>query len=825
MYAAYRQQIEITCNKYTDIIAYQYLVGNQISSYTYKDVFEIIKSFSTVITTNKLKAGDRVGLICNNSFYGQLAILCASYYNITIAIIDASLPLKVMKEEIKTSDIRLLLTQVDIYERIKSTVSIKALDICNNYNPLNSKDINSTTIKGDKDVLAIIFSSGTSDVLKPVMITYESILLSWPIVHKMCEIGNSESILFVFPLSHVSGLYSFFVVFFSKVVIQTVDKFVAQKLPELLQRYNPTSIGMIPKVFDLMCERLDIAIKEKGSLIYGYYKFGKKISAFFQKNFGIRKIGNILLKPFSSKAFGKNMSVIFTGSTKCKKQTAKDICDLGIKWINIYASTECGVPITSTAASDHYPIDNEGKVDNHKEIEIKINNPNLDGVGEIYVKSKLIMKGYFNDKELTKKSFDGEYFKTGDLGYIDDSNYLHVECRMKESIQLYSGKKISPYDLENILKEACPKNNAVTICGARDDNNGYDEIHAFFEDDNYSNKEKEEIKNKLLDYAKKNASLYPIKDVHFIDEIPKTTTQKIKREALAKLVKKKQTKVFSYKDKGLEYLSKIIAKHTNISRSIKKNEKLSSLGLDSLALISIAADIQRKYHTDIINKLNNNTKVQDLLKYIENKTSKSEEIKLRKIRKDEIVEVAHKVAECFYDYPLYRAFYSYDEKIKDKVFVACWNNVYERQNYTYINDEKTVYITIKKPGDKNVPIIYLYANPVFFFTYLKTMGIKQFMPVIKSLSEYGKTQKEMMAKYYNPDVDTYIGTMAVMNSERSNGIFFKVLSQIDDGGSFYFETQIEKNVKLYEKIGAKVVGETSWRGIPYYSLRREKNKL
>lgn len=824
MYEDYKNRVEVVCNKYANKISYQYLVKDEISSFTYKQIFEKIINFSNVIEKYQLKKGDRIGLICTNYFYGQMAILGASYYNITLVIIDPSLPLKTMKDELVIGDIKLLLTQQDIYEKIQTIVKVKALDIIDNYKPLNKYNLNKTKIKGDKDVIAVIFSSGTSDVLKPVMIAYDSILTSWPIIHKIVNIGDNESILFVFPLSHVSGFYSMFVVFFSGVLIQTVDKFVVQKLPELFGIYNPSAIGMIPKVFELLCERLDIAIEEKGKLIYGYYKLAKKISAYFQKNFGNRKIGKFLLTPFRQKAFGKNMGTIYTGSTKCKAQTAQDICDLGIKWINLYASTECGCPIVATSASDRYPINNEGKADAFKEIEIKINNPNLDGIGEIYVKSKLMMKGYFNDEKLTKNSFDGEYFKTGDLGYIDENNYLHVECKMKESIQLYSGKKISPYDLENILEEACPKDNKVIVCGVRDDNNGYDEIHAFFEDLEYTNKEKEKIKNKLLEYANKNASLYPIKEVHFIEDIPKTSTQKVKREALAKLIKKEKIKTILYKDKGLDYLAKLIKKHSNFSKAIKKEDSLSSLGLDSLAIVSIASDIQRKHHVDIISKLNNNTKIKDVLRFINKSEEVNEEIKLRKIRKDEIVEVARKLAECFYDYPLQRAFYPYDEKIKDRVFISYWNSIFNRQNYTYINDEKTVFITIKKPGDKDVPIIRLYTNPVFFFSYVKIVGLKLFMSVIKSANEYDKVQKEMMEKYYNPKTDIYIGTMAVMGEERSSGIFFKVLSQIDDGSPLYFETQIEKNVKLYKKLGAKVMGETSWRGIPYYSLKREGTK-
>lgn len=822
MYMNYRQQVDEVCIKYNNRLSYQYLSNEKIISYTYKDIYEKITNFSTVIKNNKLKAGDRIGLICSDSFYGQLAILGASYYNITLVIIDASLPIKSIKEEIKIADIKLLLTQNDIYEKIKLHIRIRTLDIINNYKPLNKYNLNKTKIKGDKDVIAVIFSSGTSDVLKPVMITYESILTSWPIIHKIVDIGDDESILFVFPLSHVSGFYSMFVVFFSGVLIQTVDKFVVQKLPELFGIYNPSAIGMIPKVFEVMCERLDIAVKEKGKFIYKYYRVAKKISAFFQKKFANRKVGKFLLKPFRQKAFGKNMGTIFTGSTKCKKQTAEDVCDLGIKWINLYASTECGVPIVSTAASDYYPVNNEGKANAFNEIEIKINNPNLDGIGEIYVKSKLIMKGYFNDEKKTKESFDGEYFKTGDLGYIDEKGYLHVECKMKESIQLYSGKKISPYDLENILEEACLKDNKVIICGIKDENNSYDEIHAFFLDMNYSKKEKEKIKNNLIEYAKTNASLYPIKEVHFFDDIPKTSTQKIKREALIKLVKKEKIKDVLYKDKGLDYLAKLISKYTSFSKTLKKEDLLSSLGLDSLALVSIAADIQRKHHIDIINKLNSNTKIKDLLAIINKNKDDNEDVKIRKIKKEEIVEVAQKLAECFYDYPLQRAFYPYDEKIKDRVFISYWNNIYNRQNYTYINDEKTVFITIKRPDDKDTSLLRLYANPKFLFSYIKIMGIKNFMPVIKSLLEYEKVQQDMMSKYYNPKTDTYIGTMAVMDEERSSGIFFKVLSQIDDGSPIYFETQIEKNVKLYKKMGAKVLGETSWRGIPYYSLKRDR---
>lgn len=156
-----------------------------------------------------------------------------------------------------------------------------------------------------------------------------------------------------------------------------------------------------------------------------------------------------MFKNITKEVFGENIFGIGTGASPCKVETTEFFLNLGLEWSNLYATTETSVPITATGIKDKYPVDTVGNVNHHPEISVKINNPASSGIGEIVVKSELMMKGYFRSDDLTEETFDNGYFKTGDLGYIDKKGYLHITGRIKESIILENGKKVSPQDVDD----------------------------------------------------------------------------------------------------------------------------------------------------------------------------------------------------------------------------------------------------------------------------------------------------------------------------------------------------------------------------------------
>ena len=158
--------------------------------------------------------------------------------------------------------------------------------------------------------------------------------------------------------------------------------------------------------------------------------------------------------------------------------------------------------------------------------EVKIHDPDEDGVGEIYVKGDNVMVGYYEDPEATASVFDGDWFKTGDYGYFDEDGYLFFVGRKKNLIVLSNGKNVAPEEIEDKLKSNIEYLKEVVVYEDDRDVLGAE----FFLDEEIEPNAKEKIKedvnrvNELLPFYKR-IRVVKTRDTEF----EKTTTLKIKR--------------------------------------------------------------------------------------------------------------------------------------------------------------------------------------------------------------------------------------------------------------------------------------------------------
>jgi long-chain acyl-CoA synthetase len=120
---------------------------------------------------------------------------------------------------------------------------------------------------------------------------------------------------------------------------------------------------------------------------------------------------------------------------------------LGIDFVQGYGLTETS-PIINLNPIEHYKETSVGKV--IPQVEMKILNPDERGVGEVIVKGPVVMQGYYEMPEETAESFTSDgYLKTGDLGYLDNENYLYLTGRAKNTIVTEGGKNVYPEEIEN----------------------------------------------------------------------------------------------------------------------------------------------------------------------------------------------------------------------------------------------------------------------------------------------------------------------------------------------------------------------------------------
>ena len=331
-------------------------------------------------------------------------------------------------------------------------------------------------------------------------------------------------------MSHVSGLFSAYTLLNEGVTVACLETLNTDTLKKGLKLFKPHAFGMVPRVNDLFINTLEEALKKRR--LFGIYSRLSRLSRKAMRRTHSLKASRRLMMPFRSLLYNRNFTCLFSGGTASTAHTSEALENLGIAYLDLYSSTECGVFIASTDPSDPNDIGSVGNVRNDPFTEVRIHDPDPQGTGEIYVKTRQIMNGYFGDAAATEGAFDDGWFKTGDLGHIDDQGYLYVTGRCKESIQMANGAKVAPSDLERLLSPVMPEDVEYAVVGVPFSGDGMDRIHLFIQHIGFSESQREQLRARISAYQKKKLSQYRIQAIHFIDKLPKTNIGKIRRYLL-----------------------------------------------------------------------------------------------------------------------------------------------------------------------------------------------------------------------------------------------------------------------------------------------------
>lgn len=399
------------------------------------------------------------------------------------------------------------------------------------HNLLDAKNSKYDSIKINNDELSIlIYTSGTTSKPKAVMLSQYNICSNVSAMTTLIKHQDNDSILVFLPLHHtLACTASFLFCYYTGFRICFADsiKDIAKNLVE----YKISGLVCVPAVLDIMYRQIIRGVKKSGK--YVPFKILCGISNFLMF-FHIdlrRKFFKEILDNF-----GGNMRTIIYGSASSDKKTIHLLNTIGIVMIQGYGLTETAPVIScesdkyhSESGSSGFPLYNE---------EVKIDNPDETGTGEILVKGPNVMLGYYNNPEATKNAFKDGWFCTGDLGRFGKDGSLFVTGRKKDLIVLSNGKKVFPEELEALLnkldlvEESMIYEKNDRICAKIVYSKDNPLVKDMTEDQIHDSIEKS-IKD-----INKNLPIYKyIREFILSDEpLIKTTTQKIKRhEEMAKI--------------------------------------------------------------------------------------------------------------------------------------------------------------------------------------------------------------------------------------------------------------------------------------------------
>ena len=257
------------------------------------------------------------------------------------------------------------------------------------------------------DLAFLVYTSGTTGKSKGVMLTQENVASD---CIASCRVMTGGPAIGFLPLHHT---FSWVGCLFSGNLL-TEWGFICRSLKDIqkdLNTYHPQNFSAVPLAIETIYKKIWFTAKKSGR--EDILKKGLKISNFLMK-LGIDRRRKIFSEIINN--LGGNLEMIVCGGAYLDEKYEKGMYDFGIQIINGYGITECSPAVTCNRIDAYKP----GSVGIPLPCnEIKIKDPDADGVGEICVRGKNVMKGYYNEPEATAAVFDGDWFLTGDYGYID----------------------------------------------------------------------------------------------------------------------------------------------------------------------------------------------------------------------------------------------------------------------------------------------------------------------------------------------------------------------------------------------------------------------
>ncbi len=539
--------------KYGKKIALEDLADTPIPKVSYQELMEHILRFGTTLQQLGIKERTHVALIGENRVQWGIAYLTLMSFNYVVVPIDKNLTANEILNIIHESDAeaiifsdsyqQLLSEKKDVLIRLKHfiTMDLKKSDSFLSMPEMISKTqpISANQLpKINPDELGeIIFTSGSLGRAKGVMLSQSNLVANLMSMTKMLFIYPEDKFLSVLPIHHTyECTCGFLCPVFSGASVHFARSL--KTVTEDIQKVHATMLLGVPLLFEKMFRAIYKAI-EKDKVKSVIMKPLISITDFAAKA-GWKNSKKKIFHELHNK-FGGSVRLFIAGGAAPDPKVSKGLREFGFNFVQGYGLTETS-PILALNQLDNYKDNAAGLP--LPGIQIKINEPDDEGVGEIFAKGPSIMLGYYKNEKFTTEAFEDGWFKTGDLGYFDEDGFLHISGRKKNVIIANNGKNIFPEEIEDILHRS-PYVLESLVFGEKDEKHDeriaaqiFVDAEAFIE---YSEKNnvpitEELIQQKISEVIKETneqlASFKQIKKFYIRQqEFEKTTTQKIKRYA------------------------------------------------------------------------------------------------------------------------------------------------------------------------------------------------------------------------------------------------------------------------------------------------------
>jgi len=457
-----------------EVCLYESDRGEEKQRLTYREFKERALPLAKWLQDSGFAAGHRASIIMTNQSKWLISAYAIFYCGGTLVPLDYKLKPDEQWTLLKHSGASVLITEYPIWrqlsnsagraaaEKVKTALVTEApaqadLAEAMSWESAQGKGQPTFVPRKREDLACIVYSSGTGGTPKGCMMTHENYLEQCVALTSLYPFWPGVKYLSILPTNHaIDFMVGFFGPFTCGAAVVHLRTLRPEYVREAFPKYEITYVSLVPLVLKNLQKGLQARFDELPPLKRRIFAVLRGINKALTKDRPRLPLSRLLLKQVHA-AFGGKLEAIIVGGAFTEPQTLQFFYDLGIPVANGYGLTEAGTAVT---VNDLKPFraDTVGKP--LPGMEVRIVNPDPEGIGQLAVRSKTVMAGYLNEPDLTAQTIVDGWLMTGDMGRFDATGHLQLFGRKKNMIVTEEGKNVYAEDVEQAfeglpVKEYC----------------------------------------------------------------------------------------------------------------------------------------------------------------------------------------------------------------------------------------------------------------------------------------------------------------------------------------------------------------------------------
>lgn len=468
-----------TLADHAKIDALKYRAGGAWHAISHREIARDVRSLALGLRTLDLETGDRVAILSENRPEWLIADFACAVSGLVSVPLYPMLPAEQLEHMLTDSEARAVFVSTaeqlekirELRETVPSLESVILFDAVagDREEFLHLQEVYGRGMErvgelddesyrrrarqvGPDDLLTLIYTSGTTGRPKGVMLTHDNLVSNIRSVLSLLPIGPDDVSLSYLPLSHIfermAGQYA---LFRAGVTICYAEE--VSRVAPYLREVRPTVMTSVPRGYEKMFERIEEVAGEKGRFQERAVEWAWRVGVEHARRelaggstgpwLGVqRKIADRLVYSRLRAATGDRIRFFVSGGAPLDPDLARFFYSAGLPILQGYGLTEAS-PVVATNTLDEFRIGSVGKPIPNVEIAIRED-------GEIVTRGPHVMKGYYRLPEETESTLEAEgWLRTGDIGRLDDDDFLYVTDRKKELIKTSGGKYVAPQPIES----------------------------------------------------------------------------------------------------------------------------------------------------------------------------------------------------------------------------------------------------------------------------------------------------------------------------------------------------------------------------------------